>query len=151
RIISSSTLAWILRSPVLRAQYEKMLLGTGVPRLNIAHVRALQLPLPPLNEQRRIVAKLDALLTRSRTAKDAMDAVPALREGCRQSVLAAAFRGDLTRDWREKNRNVEPASKLLERIRTERRRLWEVSELERLRATGKAPKDGRWKERYEEP
>lgn len=38
----------------------------------------------------------------------------------RQSVLAAAFRGDLTADWRENNPDIEPAIKLLERIKLKR-------------------------------
>ena len=114
-------------------------------------IRAARFPLPPLNEQRRIVAKLEALLARSRKAREALDAVPALLERFRQSVLAAAFRGDLTADWRAQNPDVEPASKLLERIRAERRRRWEEAELERMVARGKPPKDDRWKAKYEEP
>ncbi|MEZ4394121.1 MAG: restriction endonuclease subunit S [Polyangiales bacterium] len=47
-----------------------------------------------------IVAKLDDLLARSRRAKEELAAIPALLERYRQSVLAAAFRGDLTADWR---------------------------------------------------
>ena len=144
-------LAWLLRSPVLRAQYDSALLGTGVPRLNIAHVRALDCPLPPLNEQRRIVAKLDALNEKSTRAKEALEAVPPLLEKLRQSILAAAFRGDLTKEWRAQNPNVEPASKLLERIRAERRRRWEEAELEKLQAKGKLPKDDSWKKKYQEP
>lgn len=74
--------------------------------------------LPPLNEQRRIVAKIEALMARSRRAKEALDAIPPLLERFRQSVLAAAFRGDLTADWRAKNPDVEPADQLLARIET---------------------------------
>ena len=43
--------------------------------------------LPPLNEQRRIVAKLEGLQTRSRRAREALEAVPALLEKLRQSLL----------------------------------------------------------------
>jgi len=80
---------------------------------NIAHLGAgrfgdMTVPLPPLNEQRRIVAKLEALQARSRRAREALDAVPPLLEKLRQSILAAAFRGDLTKDWREKHKDVEP-------------------------------------------
>ena len=71
--------------------------------------------LPPLNEQRRIVTKLEALQSRSRAAREALDAVPPLLEKLRQSILAAAFRGDLTKDWREKHPDVEPASELVDR------------------------------------
>lgn len=123
---------------------------------NIAHLGAgrfadMDFPLPPLREQRRIVAKLDALQSKSRRAKDALNAVPALLERFRQSVLAAAFRGDLTADWRAKNPDVEPASELLKRIRVARRRRWEGAELVKMKAKGKAPGDDRWKAKYEEP
>src|ERR1043165_9490088 len=114
-------------------------------------LRASRFPVAPLNEQRRIVGKLEGLLARSRRTKEALDAIPTLLERFRQSVLAAAFRGDLTKDWREKNSDMEPASKLLDRIRAERRRRWEEVELERLRTKGKALRDDRWKEKYENP
>jgi type I restriction enzyme S subunit len=106
---------------------------------------------PPLPEQRRIITKLEDLLARSRWAKEALDAIPPLLERLRHSVLAAAFRGDLTADWREKNPDVEPAEKLLARIRVERRGKWEQAELAKMTAKGKAPTDDRWKERYVEP
>ncbi|MBZ4400964.1 restriction endonuclease subunit S [Myxococcus sp. AS-1-15] len=124
---------------------------TVLPKVNQAALGKIHVPVPPLNEQRRIVAKLEALLARSRRAKEALDAIPALLERFRQSILAAAFRGDLTRDWRTDNPNVEPASKLLERLRTERRRRWEATELERMRAKSKVPKDEKWKTEYQEP
>ncbi len=112
---------------------------------------ATSIPLPPLNEQRRIVAKLDALQERSRRARASLDAVPALLDKLRQSILAAAFRGDLTRDFREQHKDLEPASKLLQRIRTERRKKWEEAELAKLKAKGKAPTDDKWKAKYKEP
>jgi len=106
---------------------------------------------PPLPEQRRIVAKIEALTARSRRAKEALDAIPPLLERFRQSVLAAAFRGDLTADWRAEHPDVEPASELFERIRVERRRRWEEAELAKMRAKGKEPKDDKWKGKYKEP
>lgn len=99
-------------------------------------------PMAPLAEQRRIVAKIEALFEQSRTARQALDRIPLLLKKFRQAVLAAAFRGDLTRDWREQHPDVEPSSVLLERIRAERRRKWEGD----LRAKGKA----RRQEEYEE-
>ncbi|MFN5396315.1 MAG: restriction endonuclease subunit S [Pseudanabaena sp.] len=90
--------------------------GSNVPQINHGDIEKLEIPLPPLNEQRRIVEKVEALMARSRRAKEALDAIPKLIEQFRQSVLAAAFRGDLTADWREQNPNIEPASVLLEKI-----------------------------------
>ena len=125
--------------------------GVGIHHLGRDGLASWEIPLPPLDEQRRIVAKLDALRARSRRAKDALDAVPALLERLRQSILAAAFRGDLTADWRAQNPEVEPASELLKRIRIERRKRWEEAELAKMVAKGKPPKDDRWKTKYVEP
>ncbi len=107
--------------------------------------------IPPIAEQHRIAAHLDTCFDRTKRAKAALDEVPALVDRLRQSILAAAFRGDLTADWRAENPDVEPASELLKRIRIERRRRWEEAELAKMIAKGKAPKDDRWKAKYEEP
>jgi type I restriction enzyme S subunit len=116
---------------------------TNLASVNKTTLSALSLPLPPSKEQRRIVAKLDAILERTRAAKARLERLPALLEKLKRSILAAAFRGDLTKHWRAVHANVEPASVLLERICTERRRRWEDD----LRAKGKDPK----KSKYEEP
>lgn len=125
----------------------------GATRDGINTTQLVEMPVlvPPLNEQRRIVAKLEALQSRSRAAREALDAVPPLLEKLRQSILAAAFRGDLTKDWREKHPDVEPASELLKRIRVKRRKKWEEAELAKMKAKGKVPKDDKWKAKYKEP
>jgi type I restriction enzyme S subunit len=76
--------------------------------------------LPPLNEQRRIVAKIEALKARSQRVKEELEAIAPLLDQFRQSVLAAAFRGDLTADWREKNPAVESTTRVLESLREKR-------------------------------
>lgn len=140
-----------LNSPIGRKQAEKRSRGIGRKRINLNSLKAVPTPLPPLNEQRRIVAKIEDLSARSRAAKEALDAIPPLLERFRQSVLAAAFRGDLTKQWRQQNPNVEPASELLKRIRQERRHRWEQDYLAQQKAKGKTPKDDKWKDKYEEP
>lgn len=80
----------------------------------------LPLPLPPLNEQKRIVAKLDAIMPRIEAVKARLDKVPGILKRFRQSVLTAAVTGKLTEQWREEHPQVESAEKLLERIRKER-------------------------------
>jgi len=90
--------------------------GTTRLKLTQASLKKVSLLLPPLNEQKRIVAAIEALRERSQKARSALSAIPELCDKFRQSVLAAAFRGDLTADWREQNPDVEPASVLLERI-----------------------------------
>lgn len=118
---------------------------------NKSDLSTISIYLPPAAEQKRIASKVEALQQRTRRARQALDTIPPLIEKFRQSVLASAFRGDLTADWREQNPDVEPASVLLERIREERRRRWEEAELEKMRAKGKVPSDEGWKARYKEP
>lgn len=133
-----------LRQESFRRAAAANMSGTaGQLRVPTDYVKSVELPLAPLPEQRRIVAKIEALFAQSRTARQALDHIPPLLKKFRQSVLAAAFRGDLTRDWREQHPDVEPASVLLERIRAERRCKWEKD----LRAKGKDPR----KMKYEEP
>lgn len=92
---------------------------------------------PPLNEQKRIVARIEQLQARSRRAKEALETIPDLLDQLRQSILAAAFRGDLTKTWREQQRGkIEPADELLKRIGAERRKRWEAAELDKLKAKG---------------
>ena len=114
-----------VRSTSFVREMSALVRGALYPAVNSEEVRSSEIAVPPLPEQKRIVAKIEALQARSDAAKEALDAIPPLLEKFRQSVLAAAFRGDLTKKWREAHPDVEPASKLLERIRAERRRRWE--------------------------
>lgn len=144
-------IAQILSSHLLEDRIKEQRRGVGLQNLNLRQVSEFTIPLPPLNEQKRIVAKIEALQERSQRVKAELVAIRPLLNKFRQSVLAAAFRGDLTKDWREKNPDIEPASVLLERIKIERRRRWEEAELEKMKAAGKTPKDDKWKQKYNEP
>ena len=125
--------------------------GGSLTRARPRIVGKLEINIAPLNEQKRIVSKIEDLQSHSRRAKEALETIPDLLEQLRQSVLAAGVRGDLTKSWREKHaKNIEPASKLLERILTERRKIWEEAELAKMKAKGKSPKDDKWKKRYKD-
>lgn len=149
--IEPAFLAAQIRGPAIQQWIQANAKGTAQRGLYLGALGELPVRVPSAAEQRRIIAKLEALQARSRRAREALDAVPPLLEKLRQSILAAAFRGDLTKDWRAKHKDVEPASKLLERIRAERRKKWEEAELAKLKAKGKAPTDDRWKAKYKEP
>ena len=73
---------------------------TLLPKINQVGLSGTPVPVPPLAEQRRIVAKLDVLTARAAAARAELDRVPALAARYKQAVLTAAFRGDLTSDWR---------------------------------------------------
>jgi type I restriction enzyme S subunit len=86
--------------------------SSAIPGLNREDVFAQVLPLAPLPEQKRIVAKVGSLLERVNAARTRLARLPAILKRFRQSVLAAACSGQLTAEWREGN-DAEPADHLL--------------------------------------
>jgi len=70
--------------------------GTGTPHVNPDVFWNLSFPIAPLNEQKRIVAKLDAIMPRIDAVKERLDKVPGILKRFRQSVLTAAVTGKLT-------------------------------------------------------
>ena len=101
-----------LRTESARAHLEGSATGTSTSMRNITqeNLRATPLLIPPAHEQRRIVDKLDAVFERTRAARARLESIPAMLDQLRQSILAAAFRGDLTKDWREAHPDVAPVS-----------------------------------------
>ena len=108
---------WAVYLKSLRlGQQEK---SSAIPGISRDDIYGVKVPLPSLNEQGRIVAKLEKLLGKVDACQQRLARIPILLKRFRQSVLAAACFGRLTADWREENPNVENASTLvaeLERI-----------------------------------
>ncbi|WP_103667478.1 restriction endonuclease subunit S [Pseudanabaena sp. BC1403] len=92
-----------LESPSVRDYFSKLSHGGTMDILNLTTLKSLPILLPPLNEQRRIVDKLDRIGDRNRTARNELSHIPKLIVRYKQAVLVAAFSGDLTADWRETN------------------------------------------------
>ncbi|WP_372719362.1 restriction endonuclease subunit S [Novipirellula sp.] len=134
----------------IRPWMEENASATTVTILNKGRFEGAPVVIPPLAEQRRIVSKIESLQERSSRARRALSEVGPLLEQFRQSVLRAAFSGRLTADWREAHQDVEPATELLSRIRTQRRHRWEQSELAKYEAKAKQPPKN-WQDKYKEP
>ncbi len=78
--------------------------GTGQPFVKTVKAqKEINVPLPPLPEQSRIVAKLDALMQKVEINKQRLDKIPVILKRFRQSVLAAAVSGKLTHEKMEDN------------------------------------------------
>lgn len=125
--------------------------GGAQPNISQSIIKKTQIPLAPSNEQKRIADKIEMLQTKSKKAKQALETAKPLLDKLRQSILASAFRGDLTADWRKNNPDVEPAEKLIERILIARQQKWEEDKLADLTAKGKIPKNDKWKKKYNFP
>jgi type I restriction enzyme S subunit len=107
----------------------------------------VDVPLPPLPEQRRIVTKIEELFSNLDAGMDDLQAAGQQLERYRLSVLQAAVEGRLTADWR-RTHDPEPADQLLERITQERRQFWESwYRWEKYESKGKEPPSG-WKNRF---
>lgn len=99
-LMSGEFLCSFLNSPDTFAQMTGDMTGSAIRRLTLSIIGRQPILVPPLPEQQRIVAKIDSLTGKSKRARDHLDHVPRLVEKYKQAVLAAAFRGDLTREWR---------------------------------------------------
>lgn len=99
--IPPTFLRLFLMSPRYWAAISDGAAGIAVQNINATKLQELVLPLPPIAEQKRIVAKVEELLARVSAARDRLATVPAILKRFRQSVLAAACSGRLTEDLRD--------------------------------------------------
>ncbi len=150
-VILSKYLEAYLLSAKAQFEIDRMKTGGNESGLNLTHERfkKLLIPVAPIEQQKRIVAKIEELFSHIDAGIEALKKAKQLRKQYRQSVLKAAVTGELTKEWRLTNKDkLEPASQLLERILKERRQKWEEQQLEQFKAKGKMPKDDKWKEKY---
>jgi type I restriction enzyme S subunit len=69
--------------------------GAAQPKLTQAALNRIPIPLPPLEEQKRIVARLDSMRAKTAEMAAAYDAKLQAAKNLRQSILEAAFAGEL--------------------------------------------------------
>lgn len=65
--------------------------GAGRPGLNLDNIRSLSIPLPPLAEQHRIVAKVDTLMALCDRLEASLTAAAATRRRLLDALLAEAL------------------------------------------------------------
>lgn len=101
--------------------------GTGLQHINKDFFKNCFIGLPPLSEQIRIVAKLDALFVQLDSIKESMINVPLLLKDFRQEVLKQAVNGKLTEDFRIKHGPFENAMLFVDRIKTKKELVKNIS------------------------
>ncbi len=98
--------------------------AVGQKRVPTSFLEDASIPVPPFDQQQLLVAEIEKQFSRLDEAVATLKRVKANLKRYRAAVLKAAVEGKLTEGWRKQHPNVEPASKLLERILTERRAKW---------------------------
>jgi type I restriction enzyme, S subunit len=95
--IAPAYAAYLLQSAWAKHYFKLQAHGGTMEILNLGIIKALPVPLPPLDEQNRIVAEVDRRLSLLRETERQVDSNLRRAERLRQSVLADAFSGKLSR------------------------------------------------------
>lgn len=120
----------------IQNEWEDSATGSTFSAITGDVIKSRNFPLAPLNEQKRIVAKIESLFSKLDAAEAALKRAQTNLKRYKASVLKAACEGRLVPTEAElaakENRDYEPANVLLERILAERRAKWEADEWEKL-------------------
>lgn len=149
--IQPTWLAYFLSQSRFRRLARQHMTGSaGQLRVASVWLSGAQIPLAPADEQIRIIAKLEELLSDLDAGVAELKTAQKKLGKYRQSLLKAAVEGSLTEHWRKQNTPQETGAQLLERILQERRARWEAKQLAKFKEQGKTPpKD--WQKKYPEP
>lgn len=120
----SKFLKYYLESENYKKLIETKVKGTTQKFIPLNVLRNILLPLPPLEEQKRIVEKLDSLFEKIQKIKEIIEEVKEKTTSRREAILSKAFSGELTEKWRDEN-HTENARELLVKINDEKLKLWE--------------------------
>ena len=141
-LIDRQFLAYFLQSPDYWVAIADEKLGIAVPNVNATKLKSITLPIPPVAEQNRIVAKIEELFSELDKGIESLKAARAKLNVYRQAVLKHAFEGKLTAQWREENKDkLETPEQLLAHIKQEREARYE-QQLQEWRAAVKKWEEG---------
>ena len=105
-------LTYCLQSNYARKQYEEFVLGTAIPTFTQVALGAMAIPMPPIEEQERIVAEVEKLLTIVDNIEQSKQDLSTAISQTKNRILDLAIHGKLV----PQDPNDEPASELLKRI-----------------------------------
>ena len=122
RAISDQYLYFFVSSKAFRRQAKHNMTGAvGQRRVPVRYMAGYPVPIPPIREQHRIVAKIDELFSELDKGVESLKTARTQLKVYRQAVLKHAFEGKLTAQWREENKEKrETAEQLI--VRVERKR-----------------------------
>ncbi|MDH1505232.1 restriction endonuclease subunit S [Aeromonas caviae] len=119
-------LNWCLNSPIYLSYIEELKTGISESGMNMTQskLKGLIVDLPSVEEQTEIVRRVEQLFAYADTLEQQANAAKERVDNLTQAILAKAFRGELTADWRTANPDLisgdNSAAALLARIQAER-------------------------------
>ena len=100
----------------LTSRYRAIHQGAAQPNLNIDIVKSTPVPIPPIEEQKEVILRIEKLFKAIDLMAQEYQKASQLCDRLEQATLSKAFRGELV----PQDPNDEPAAALLERILAER-------------------------------
>lgn len=107
--INKNLLVKVLSSYIVQKQIQEVITTGCQPKLAIKKIEQLKIPLPPINEQQRIVERIESLFVKLDRAKELIENTLAQFEQNKMAILHKAFTGELTAKWRKEN-NIDLSS-----------------------------------------
>lgn len=107
--INKNLLVKVLSSYIVQKQIQEVITTGCQPKLAIKKIEQLKIPLPPINEQQRIVERIESLFAKLDRAKELIENTLAQFEQNKMAILHKAFTGELTAKWRKEN-NIDLSS-----------------------------------------
>ena len=138
-IIVKKWIHYIFKTLRYRLYISEQAKGTNIKNIKNEYLENFYIPLPPLNEQKRIVEKLDFLFEKTKRAKEIIEEIKVDIENRKISILDRAFKGTLTSKWRNENK-VSDVKELLKSINDEKIKKWEEDCLQAEKDGNKKPK-----------
>ena len=124
---TASYISLFLQTATYRDHVSALSAGVNINNLRREHIEGVPLPVAPLTEQNRIVAKIEELFSELDKGVESLKTAQAQLKVYRQAVLKHAFEGKLTEQWREENKDkLETPEQLLARIKQEREARYEA-------------------------
>lgn len=91
------------QSEIYRDRIRQLASGVNINNIRTDYIISTPIPLPPLPEQYRIVARIESLFAKLDEAKEKLQAVVDGFENRKAAILHKAFTGELTAKWREEH------------------------------------------------
>lgn len=122
--ILSKYLTIVLNSNKILDIVNFKIMGSTAPRINLSDIRVFPIPLPSILEQEEIILHIEQAFNYGNNIESKIKKLLSLINNLTQSILAKAFRGELTAQWREENpeliSGLNSAEALLEKITAEK-------------------------------